>query len=67
MSLIGMAYTIISLTLYPSVNYIVKERYFGTAYGIIEAVGNIGLFFGPLIIGAILDKNKNEDEIVNIS
>lgn len=55
MTLIGMASTIINLTMYPSVNYIIKEKYFGTAFGILTAVGNIGAFAGPLIIGDILD------------
>lgn len=43
--------------MYPSVNYLVKEKYFGTAYGILEAISNIGLTIGPLIIGDILDRD----------
>ena len=68
MSLLGMAYTMIQLTLYPAVNYIVKEKHFGTAYGIIESMSNIGLFVGPLLIGSILECDmKNQSESVNIS
>jgi MFS family permease len=54
MTLIGLANTMIQLTLYPQVNYLVREKYFGTAYGIIEAFCNVGLFLGPLIIAKIL-------------
>eukprot|EP00347_Sterkiella_histriomuscorum_P010927 403374398 len=61
MSLIGMASTIISLTMYPSVNYIVKEKYFGTAFGILQALGNIGSTIGPLIIGDILDQGVSQN------
>lgn len=35
MSLIGMSTTIISITMYVSVNYIVPEKFYGTAYGIL--------------------------------
>ena len=56
MCLLGISYTIIQLTLYPLVNYLIKERHFGTAYGIIQSISNIGLFVGPLVIGDILDK-----------
>lgn len=62
MSLIGMGSTIISLTMYPSVNYIVKEKYFGTAFGILQALSNVGSTIGPLIIGDILDSGIKDPE-----
>lgn len=55
MSLIGIASTIIQLTMYVCVNYIIKEKHYGTAYGILQAVGNLGLTLGSLLIGGILD------------
>jgi predicted MFS family arabinose efflux permease len=56
------------LTLYPSVNYLVKERHFGTAYGLIEAFCNVGLLIGSLLMGSILNTNFgwSEDEIVDL-
>jgi hypothetical protein len=67
MTLIGMASTMINLTLYPSINYLIKEKYFGTAYGIIESLSNVGLFIGPLVIGDILNTDIiNETENQNI-
>lgn len=62
MSLIGMSSTIITLTMYPSVNYIVKEKYFGTAFGILQALSNFGSTIGPLIIGDILDSGINSPQ-----
>jgi len=62
-----MGSTIISLTMYPSVNYIVKEKYFGTAFGILQSISNIGSSIGPLIIGDILDSgiDKPPKERIN--
>lgn len=37
--------------MYVSVNYIVPEKYFGTAYGILQAIGNLGNALGPIMIG----------------
>ena len=66
MILIGFANTMVQLTLYPSVNYLVKEKYFGTAYGIIESATNIGMFVGSLLIGDILNTNYAESKHVDI-
>lgn len=53
----GLANTFIHLSLYPTVNYIVKETYFGTAYGLVETATNIGYLIGSLAIGDILNKD----------
>lgn len=66
MTLIGMANTMISLSLYPQVNYLVREKYFGTAYGIIECCCNVGLLIGSLVIGDILNSNREESEHLDI-
>ena len=60
--LISLANTMIQLTLYPQVNYLVKEKYFGTAYGIIESACNLGLFAGSFFISLILNNHRREDE-----
>eukprot|EP00349_Pseudokeronopsis_sp_Brazil_P006119 CAMPEP_0202958664 /NCGR_PEP_ID=MMETSP1396-20130829/2944_1 /ASSEMBLY_ACC=CAM_ASM_000872 /TAXON_ID= /ORGANISM="Pseudokeronopsis sp., Strain Brazil" /LENGTH=196 /DNA_ID=CAMNT_0049676835 /DNA_START=1195 /DNA_END=1785 /DNA_ORIENTATION=- len=67
MSLIGMATTIIQLTLYTSINYIVSETHFGTAYGIIQAVGTVGMATGSLMLGVILDIDAGENGEVNVN
>jgi len=55
MILSGFGTTFIHLSLYPTVNYIVKEDYFGTAYGFIESSTNIGYLIGSLALGDILN------------
>ena len=63
MTLVGMSNTIIQITLYPVINYIVKEKYFGTAYGILETACNLGMIIGSLLIGLILNiANGKEDQ-----
>ena len=41
------------------------EKYFGTAYGILQAISNVGMTVGPLLIGDILDTDSTS-EWVNI-
>lgn len=62
MTLIGIANTLIQLTLYPNINYLVSESYFGTAYGLIEAACNVGHILGSLVIGSILNIHVGLDE-----
>jgi|LauGreDrversion4_2_1035121.scaffolds.fasta_scaffold280623_1 predicted MFS family arabinose efflux permease len=54
---LGFANTFIHLSLYPTVNYIVKEDYFGTAYGLLESATNVGYLIGSLTLGNILNIN----------
>ena len=61
MSLIGVSTTIIQITMYVAVNYIVPEKLYGTAYGILQSIGNIGNSVGPIIIGSILDSSNPEE------
>jgi hypothetical protein len=60
--LISLSNTMIQLTLYPQVNYLVKEKYFGSAYGIIESAGNLGLFAGTYFISLILNTYSQRAE-----
>jgi MFS family permease len=67
MSLVGLANMLIQITLYPAVNYIVKERYFGTAYGILETACNLGMILGSVIVGLILNiANGKEDQATDL-
>lgn len=67
--LISLSNMMIQLTLYPQVNYLVKEKYFGTAYGIIESSCNSGLFLGSLGISSILnnDTGRADQEKLDIA
>ncbi len=59
---LGFANTFIHLSLYPTVNYIVKEDFFGTAYGLIESATNVGYLIGSLTLGDILNKTIGTEE-----
>jgi hypothetical protein len=40
----------------------VKEKYFGTAYGILETACNLGMIIGSMLVGFILNiANGKED------
>jgi MFS family permease len=62
MSLVGISSTVISLTMYTSIIYLIPEKHYGVAYGILESIKNLGLSIGPLVIGTILD-----EEVVDAS
>ena len=55
---LGIGYTFNSLTLYTGLNYLIKEKNFGTAFGILQSFQNLGLTVGPLAIGGILGPNR---------
>lgn len=59
---IGVANTLIHLSLYPTVNYIVKEKYFGRAYGLVESATNVGYLIGSLAVGDILNSSLGQEE-----
>lgn len=50
---IGCSYSICAASLWPAVALLVKNKELGTAYGMMTSVQNTGLFFAPLLIGAI--------------
>lgn len=66
MALIGLSSTLIQLSLYASVNYIVPEKHYGLAYGIMQALANIGQATGPILIGSLLDVETNRAEIYQL-
>ena len=61
MVMVGFASTLIHLSLYPTVNYIVQETYFGTAYGVVESATNVGYLIGSLALGDILNKDLGQE------
>ncbi len=58
MALVGMSNTIIQLTLYSSVNFIIPEKHYGSGYGLMQAIDNIGSAIGYLLVGYMLDENS---------
>jgi hypothetical protein len=46
MFMLGIAKLFISLGIYPVVNYLTCEHYFGTAYGFVQVCSNLGYLTG---------------------
>lgn len=53
MVMIGLAYSIYVSALWPMVPYVVKPQVVGTAYGLVTSIQNMGMGFGPNLIGYI--------------
>jgi MFS family permease len=58
MFLLGMAFSLIPATMWPSVAKIVDESRLGTAYGLMFSIQNIGLWAFPILIGTVLDRSN---------
>lgn len=56
----GLAYSVFAASLWPSVPYVVKSAYIGTAYGLMTAVQNAGMASFPLIVAQILNPCNND-------
>eukprot|EP00937_MAST-01D_sp_MAST-1D-sp2_P005672 g5672.t1 len=56
----GLAYSMFAAALWPSVPYVVADKFVGTAYGLITAVQNFGLAVFPLVIAAIYSAGGNK-------
>jgi len=55
MAMMGIAFSLIPAVIWPSVAYIVPQSKLGTAYGLMTAIQNIGLFGFNIVIGAAND------------
>jgi len=55
MVLMGLAYSLLVCALWPLVAFIVPEYQLGTAYGIMQAIQNLGLAVISIMTGAIVD------------
>jgi len=53
--LLGVAFSLVPASMWPSVPKIVEERYLGSAYALVFWIQNIGLFFFPWLIGMVLE------------
>ncbi len=52
--LLGISFSLVPASLWPSVPKLVENRYLGSAYAVIFWIQNIGLYLFPIIIGASL-------------
>jgi MFS family permease len=51
MAMMGVAYSLIPAIMWPSVAYIVEQKKLGTAYGLMTAIQNVGLFGFNVLVG----------------
>ena len=59
--ILGISFALVPAALWPSVPKIIEEKLLGSAYSLIFWVQNIGLFFVPLLIGAVLESSNAEN------
>ncbi len=55
MGVLGVSFSLVPASMWPSVPKIVEERYLGSAYALVFWIQNIGLWAMPAIIGIVLD------------
>ena len=53
---LGVAFSLVPASMWPSVPKIVEDRYLGSAYALVFWIQNIGLWFIPWLIGVVLVK-----------
>lgn len=51
---LGVAFSLVPASMWPSVPKIVEDRYLGSAYALVFWIQNIGLWFIPWLIGVVL-------------
>jgi MFS family permease len=55
MFVLGIAFSLVPASMWPSVALIVEEKRLGTAYGLMTSIQNLGLFAFPILAGWITD------------
>lgn len=55
MIIMGLAYSVLASALWPMVSLIIPQHQLGTAYGIMQAIQNLGLAVISLVAGVIVD------------
>ncbi len=58
--LLGCAFSLVPAALWPAVPLLVREKFLGTAYGIIGWVQNIGLTIFPFLAGWLVDQSGDD-------
>ncbi len=59
--LLGIAFSLVPAALWPAVPILVREKFLGTAYGLIGWIQNMGLFAFPWLAGKIVDASGGND------
>lgn len=54
--MIGLGYSMLACSLWPAVSYLVPHEKLGTAYGLMQAIQNLGLALTAMLSGVIVDK-----------
>lgn len=54
--MIGLGYSMLACSLWPSVSYLVPQSKLGTAYGLMQAIQNLGLALTAMLSGVIVDR-----------
>jgi len=68
MVLLGIAFSLVPASMWPSMVKLVPEKQIGTAYGLMYSIQNLGLWAFPLVAGLILDKsNPGNPEVADYS
>lgn len=63
---LGIAFSLVPASMWPTMVKLVKEKQIGTAYGLMYSIQNLGLWGFPLLAGIILDKtNPGNPEVLN--
>jgi hypothetical protein len=52
---LGIAFSLVPASMWPSLPKIVEERYLGSAYALVFWIQNIGLMFFPWLIGNVIE------------
>ncbi len=66
MVMLGIAFSLVPASMWPSMVKLVKEKQIGTAYGLMYSIQNLGLWGFPLIAGILLDKtNPGNPEVAD--
>jgi MFS family permease len=66
MILLGVAFSLVPASMWPTMVNMVKESQVGTAYGLMYSIQNLGLWGFPIIAGFILEKtNPGNPEVLN--
>jgi len=58
MIFLGLAFSLIPATMWPSMVKLVDDKIIGTAYGLMYSIQNLGLFVFPILAGYILDASN---------
>lgn len=66
MVLLGISFSLVPASMWPTMVKLVKEKEIGTAYGLMYSIQNLGLWGFPIIAGMILDAtNPGNPEVLN--